>query len=190
MNLKRTVAPVAEPVTWLECQEHLRLDDETDKTYVEALIAAAREYAEQATGRALMAQTWQLKRDAFWPGTLLLPCPPLVSVSSITYTDVDGNTQTADASLYTVDTSSEPGRVFLAYNQTWPTTRSIEDAVTVTYTAGYASASVVPQAIKQAIMILVAHWYANREPVTTGSMAQVPMSAESLLGMNHHGWRF
>ena len=189
MHLKRTVDPVAEPITWAECMAHLRLDDETEKNYIESLIVAAREYAEQATGRALMTQTWELKLDRF-PPVIVVPFPPLQS-ATISYVDTNGTTQTLGTGVYTVNTSAEPGRIYEAYNQTWPSVRDQEDAVTVTYVAGYTSASAVPQTIKQAMMILVTHWFAVREPIITGTIvADTPMSVQSLLGMNNHGWQF
>jgi uncharacterized phiE125 gp8 family phage protein len=45
------------------------------------------------------------------------------------------------------------------------------NAVTVTYTAGYGSASDVPQAIKHWIMMTVASMYENRESSAPGAAA-------------------
>jgi uncharacterized phiE125 gp8 family phage protein len=48
-------------------------------------------------------------------------------------------------------------------------------------TAGYANAAAVPEAIKTAIKMMVAHWYANRETVAAQQMTTVPFAAEHLL---------
>lgn len=197
MNLNCTTAPTSEPVTWAELQAHARIVGNDDQTYGESLITAARQYAEQYTGLALMPQTWTLKLDNFWSdghvmrgAVITAPRPPLVSVTSITYVDTNGTTQTLSASAYTVNTAAFPGRIYEAYGYTWPSVRDVEDAVTVVYVAGYANAAAVPKSIKQAILILANHWYANREPVANVSMNAVPMSVESLLGMHNHGYQF
>jgi hypothetical protein len=95
--------------------------------------------------------------------------------------------ETVDTDVYFVDTTSLPGRVGLAYEQEWPTdvTAGI-GAVQVNYVAGYGAASAVPQTIKHAILLLIGHWYVNREAVGP-SMSDVPMAVSSLLGSEWAG---
>lgn len=197
MNLNCTTKPTTEPVTWAELQAHARIVGNDDQTYGESLITAAREYAEQVTGLAIMPQTWTMKLDNLWydgsvvrGGAITVPRPPLVSVSSIAYVNDTGTTSTIAASVYTANIASSPGRIYEAYGQSWPLVRDQEAAVTVVYVAGYATAAAVPKSIKQAILILANHWYANREPVASVSINAVPMSVESLLGMHQHGYQF
>jgi hypothetical protein len=64
---------------------------------------------------------------------------PLVDITQIQYVDSGGDTQTLSTDTYTVDTDSTPGRYYQAYNQSWPATRAIPKAVTVSYRAGYAT---------------------------------------------------
>lgn len=186
LSILRTVDATVEPVTAAEAKAHMRILNADDDTYIEGLITAARQHAEHYTERAFVTQTWTLKLDRFpdYFGDIRLPKPLLISVSSITYVDLDGTTQTLSSALYEVDAQSQPARIRPAYGQSWPTTRDQFNAVTITYTAGYgAAATAVPKAIKQAIMIMVAHWYENREPIITGTIvAEVPMSANALLG--------
>jgi len=49
--------------------------------------------------------------------------------------------------------------------------------------AGYgAAASDVPQPLRQAVLLLVAHWFERREPVELGSALEtVPMTVGGLL---------
>jgi hypothetical protein len=93
---------------------------------------------------------------------------PLVSVDSITYTDVDGTTQTLSPSAYKVDNITEPGRIVPAYGTTWPGTRNEINAVTVQFTCGYGAAAAVPEPIKSWIKLRVGSMYENREEVATG----------------------
>jgi uncharacterized phiE125 gp8 family phage protein len=172
-----STAPTVEPVTVNEARDFLRIDFDDDEVLVGALITAAREYVEGYTERALVNQTWTVKMDDFWGDCVLeLPYPPLSSVTSITYVDTDGASQTVATATYTVDTDSEPGRIYLAYGKTWPTARSERNAVTITFVAGYgAAASAVPDRAKTAIKMLVGDMYENRETVLTGTIvAEIP----------------
>lgn len=177
-------APATEPVTTAELKSHLRVDSTDEDTLIASLGTAARQYVEEQTRRALVTQTWVLKLDEFpeSDGEILLPRPPLVSVSSVTYVDTAGSTQTLSSSVYSVDTTDTPGRITLAYDQTWPTVRDQRNAITVTYVAGYGAASAVPDALKAAIKLLVGHWFTNREGVVTGTIAtEIPMAVDALL---------
>ena len=174
-------APAEEPVTVTEAKAHLRVDDTNSDTLITSLIVAAREYAETFTRRALITQTWDWIADGF-PGTIVLPLPRLVSVTSITYIDSDGNSQTLAASTYTVDTDSEPGRIVPAFGKSWPVTRAVFNAVTVRFVAGYGAAAAVPQTIKQAMLLLIGHWYDHREAVAHAqTVVEVPMAVDTLL---------
>ncbi len=116
-------------------------------------ILAAREYGETCTHRAFITQTWEWKRGGFpCDDVIWIPKPPLVSVTSVTYVDPAGVTQTWSASLYTVDAPSGPkaraGRIVPNYGEIFPATRDVVNAVTIRFVAGYGAASVVPSLLK------------------------------------------
>jgi uncharacterized phiE125 gp8 family phage protein len=137
--IKQTTAPTVEPISLQECKDHLRLDGDLEDAHLSALISAARGWVEGFWGRQLVAATWKLTLDAFPSGTIGLLYPPLISVSSISYVDTGGTTQTLSTSTYTADTESEPARIVPAYNEDWPDTRDVINAVAVTYRAGFAA---------------------------------------------------
>lgn len=183
-TLVEDTAPTTEPLTTAEAKKHLRVDIADDDTYIDALVAAARQYAETATNRQFVSATW----DAIWdwfPPFFTLRKPPLQSVTSIIYLDSAGASQTLSSSEYQVITSREPGEVHLAPTSSWPTTESGRlDAVTVKYIAGYGAASAVPDGIKQAILLLVGAWYENREQIVVGAVVNElkgSVAADSLL---------
>lgn len=166
MALQRTTAPAALPVSLIEAKAHLRVDTTDDDLLITALIGSATELAEQATGRALMAQTWQLSLDTF-PCAAELTRVPVQAVTSLVYADVTGTDQTLALANYTLCNSDDysPARVVPAWSKSWPAIRSQPNAVRITYTAGYASAALVPESIKSWIKLMVGAMYENREAV-------------------------
>lgn len=123
-----------------------------------------------------MTATYTLKLDRFpFDDYIDLPKPPLVSVTSVSYVDLTGATQTFSASRYEVDTDGEPGRIYLKYGESWPSTRTQRNAVTIVFVAGYGDASDVPENIKHSIKLKAAHWYENREGSVPGvSIVSLP----------------
>jgi uncharacterized phiE125 gp8 family phage protein len=200
-SLKRTVAsfdesPTVFPVSLAELKDHVRVDGSSEDDYLEALLGVATEFCENATWRAFLTQTWEVKYDGFpaHDDDILLPRPPLQSVSSIVYIDSHGVTQTLAASEYQVDADAQPARLRPARGKSWPSTRSnTQNTVTVTQVAGYGdAASDVPRTLRHAIKFLAAHLYEERQPVVVGSGLNVhdlPMGIQSLLRMNSmRGW--
>ena len=181
-SLTETVAPVAEPVTTAEAKLHLRVDHGDEDAYIDTLVATARQHIELVTRRAMVDTTFTLKMDAF-PTEIRPPRSPLSSVSSITYVDTDGATQPLSASVYSVDTDTEPGRISLAFNQSGPDIREQNNAVVVTFVAGYGSAATdVPAALVTTVKMLAGHYYEFPVPVIAGATAtKIPMNIESLI---------
>lgn len=116
-------------------------------------LVAAREYGETFTHRQFITATWDDKRPGFPCADVIeLPLAPLVSVTSVSYVDTNGVTQTWSASLYTVDAPVGPkarfGRIVPNYGQVFPSTRDVVNAVTIRFVAGYGAASAVPTLVK------------------------------------------
>lgn len=178
-----TSAPSAEPVTLAEARDWLKLDatgsPEThpDDDIVSALIAAARRQCEDVEcHNQIVTATYTAKLDRFPAGDcdlIYLPKPPLQSVTSITYIDEDGATQTWDAANYIVHAPDRaPGFVELGVNKDWPDTRDQKNAVTITFVCGYGAASAVPDGIKQWILANVAARYETREAETANRVVK------------------
>ena len=184
MALTIEVAPTVEPVTRNEAKLHCRIDSTDEDTYVDGLIAAARRAIEIQTGRALVTQTLRLTRDIFPASRVLrLERPPLQSITSVKYQDTADVEQTLSAASYQADAKSTPGRLVLKDGYTWPSTKNNANSVTVIYVAGYGLEAAVPQDLKQAVLLLTAHLYANREPVDVRPGAgaiQIPKTIDYL----------
>lgn len=168
-------------VTWAEADAHLRLDgDDLQQAYVESLIAAAMAHVDGPNGilgRSVGAQTLELRTCGFPRSSLILPYGPVGTIESVKYLDLAGVEQTLDEGLFELT-----GDVLrLAHGQAWPSPRGDAECVRIRYTAGWETAD-VPAPIKAAILLLVGHWFANREGVTTGQAAiETPMAVDRLL---------
>jgi len=177
MPLDLKTAPATEPISTADAKSHLRVDVSDDDTLIDGLVTAAREHVEGLTRRALIDQTWYLVLDRFPASDLtpiVVPLPPLKSVSSITYVDTAGTTQTWAASKYDVDSPSGPkarrGRIAPAFDEVYPDTREQLNAVTIEFIAGYgAGGANVPEPIILGMKLLVGHWYEHRESVVVGA---------------------
>ena len=200
MRFSVTSGPSAEPISTAEAKTQLRIDGSSEDTLIGNYITAARGMLEKQMRRAFITQTIALKLDAFpfadnlnkrrrsleqgfgGNGTILLPRSPAIAITSVQYVDTDGATQTLSGSKYTLDTTSEPARLYPAYDEDWPDTRDIPTAVTVTYTAGFGgSASDVPEEIRLAIRLLVGVYYEQREAISTMNWTEVPLGLQALV---------
>jgi len=203
MGLSLFSAPTDEPVSLIEAKQHCRIDSTDDDGLLAGYILAARSWAEDYTRRAFMTQTWDYRIDASiasgesvsgWPEVKVgsacyqrihLPKPPLISVTSITYVDSNGVSQTLAADQYLVNAYSIEGIIDPAYGVTWPSVRRQMNAITVRFVCGYGANPGTGQEldrIRQAILLTVGHWYENRESVNVGNIVtEVPQAAEMLL---------
>lgn len=193
--LQQTVAPTDEPVSLEELKDHCRVDLDEDDDVLLSLEQMARESLETETGRQFLTATYVMALDTFpgarhWSGSwscrdgIRVPRPPLQSVTSITYTDTAGETQTLATSVYGVDAYSEPGRIYLKPSQSWPSTYDVPNAVLVTFVAGWVDTTKMPQGLKQAIKLWVADAYENREASTEKSLTEIPLGVQRLVWLN------
>ena len=179
MALVLVTPPAGEPVSLTEARAHLRVSADDEDALIAGYILAARQWVERTTQRKLATQTWDWQLDEFSP-CLTPPVSPLQSVTSIQYTDPDGALQTLPSSEYQVDTGSLLARIAPAYGKAWPATRAQLHAVTVRLVIGYSTA--MPEEFRHAILMLVAHWYENREAIAAPNAgAPVPLGVQSLL---------
>lgn len=195
-----TVPPAVEPIQRDELVKlDLKLSDDTiEDDLLDIYIQAAREYVEDITGRSLITQTRVVKLDYFPPapyGALEVyfespePWWPTITLTHgrvqddsvvIKYFDTDDVEQTLSTSEYWVDTHGDIARV-IAKN-TWPNTYCRPNAVTIEYVAGYGDApGDVPAAIRRACLLMVGHFYENRQEVTPFNVKQIPAGVDTLL---------
>jgi len=188
MGLTLITGPTTEPVTMEEAKQHLRVDVSDDDGLIAGYVLAARRYIESQTG-PLMQQTWDYTVDREWPMVggfyaIRLPFSPCSSVTSVSYVDTAGASQTLSAGLYQTVLNVPIPYIAKAYNQSWPAIRDVPAAITVRAVYGYgASPGAVPDPLRQAILLMVGRFYEHREEVVVGAIpSSVPMGVEALIG--------
>ena len=160
---------------------HLRVTHTDEDTLIAGRIKAARRWCERYCRRGFMTQTLRLRLDEFPDdddGLIRLPFGTTASVSSITYVDFEGATQTLAADRYQTDLDTVPARIAPAYGYIWPATRCQMAAVTVTYVVGAATAD---DDVKAAILLVMADLYENREASIIGASYVANPAVLSLL---------
>jgi uncharacterized phiE125 gp8 family phage protein len=186
----RAVATVASAACSFGVDVITKTGDVTEDTLLSALITAAREYCENFTGRALATQTIEAYLDDFpCEDYIEIPKPPLQSVTSVKYKDSAGTETTMTVTTqYIVDTDSDVGRIFLPYAVSWPSfTPYPKNAVIIRTVVGYYASNLIPASIKQAMLLLIGHWYANREAVGQVS-GPMEFSVKALLSQYRVRW--
>lgn len=180
MTLVQTAQDGAEPVSLSEAKDHLRVDSGEQDMLILGLVSAAREWAEVVTRRALVDTAYRLDL-AGWPsyGVIVLPRPPLKTLTHVKYYDDANVLQTWATTQYQVSAPVGPwaprAEIRLASDAAWPSTYDRVDAVQVTFEAGYGAS--VPRAVKSAILILLTHLFEHR-----GDAAEsLPPAARALL---------
>ena len=159
--IKRTTEPTSEPVSKAELKSNLRLDGSDQDDMLDVLIQASREAIEARLHRTLVNTTYTQYYDSF-PKTIELYRPPVSVVTSIKYYDVAGDLQTVDAGDYVTDLNSLPPRI--NPTESWLDTEIRTGAVEILFTAGYgADSTSVPDAIRQAILMLASDVYEHPE---------------------------
>lgn len=206
------VTPAAvEPVTLAQAREYLRFDAPTEDDGIQRLITAARRVCETILRQTIPIQTFDWFLDGFpaspgyynrairaagptfgpgWlPGSssqaaaLNVPGPPLISVESITYSDLGGMAHVMDPTTYQVSTGWGR-RIAPAPYAIWPVTLPALDAVVVRYTAGRVDPDPV---VVQAMLRIVAENFEERKITAPGAAVRIPDGIDLLLAAADRG---
>jgi uncharacterized phiE125 gp8 family phage protein len=187
MGLVQTSDPAAFPIHIAEIRAHLRF--EGMGTEEDALLMgyarSAVDYVEEELGRPLIERSYELTLERFpcrFGEPIRIPPAPLQAVTSVVYLDALGMEQTLPTADYVAFGIGDQGGIALAQGKSWPSTRCHPEAVTINFTAGFGpDHNHVPEAIRHALLMLVAHWSGCRE----ASASDVPVAVPEVLS----AWR-
>lgn len=179
-KLKLKVAPPITAVSLAEAKDHLRVDGTDDDAYITTLINVATEAVQNYTRLQLMDATFQMFLDSF-PACIDLYISPVKDITHVKYYDADNVLQTLSADDYDVDYKDSPGKIYPAANKSWPTIYNRKNAVEIQFNAGETLAANVPDAIKQAMLLIIGHYYENRLDVVNTLNRELPKGSEYLL---------
>jgi len=175
-------APALEPLSLVEAKAWLKVDSTADDTLILALITAARVHIEQATRLLLLTQSWKLVADCWpcqrqWRGRIVdVPLSPVQSVTSITLYDEEDVVTPVNPATYRLDRSQVNPR--LIFSALPPAPQRLAQGIEIALVNGFGdTAATVPEPLRQAMRLLLAHFYLNRGDVT----APVPTSVQALI---------
>ena len=174
-----TTPPAVEPVTLTEVKAHLRLGLSDEDDAITRMIVSARRYLEQQTGLVFITQGWSCFRDA-WPeaGEVKLPVGPVQSLGDVKVLGEDDVAAVIDPAHYFLDSASRPARLVLRASRIWPPPGRAGNGIEIEVTAGFgATASAMPQPLREALLQLVAHWYGHRGDESV----RLPLTVESIV---------
>lgn len=188
-TIRRTEAPEVTPVTLAQVKAHCRIDGDDDDEYLSSLIGAAVSYldADGILGRAMVTQSWAQWAGNF-PGWVRLQIGPFMALTAIDYYDTAGILQSAALADFETRLAGDyvickpkPGNV-------WPICEARADAIRISYTAGFGGPSDVPAGIRHALLLIIGHWYENREAATDLPMKELPLAVDALIGAARVSW--
>lgn len=183
MSLTLISGPALEAVTLAEAKHYLRLGDPAEDVLVQSLIVTSRAHIEAALGLALVTQSWRLAIDR-WPddGIVEVAIAPLRSVTAIRARMIGASPVTLPLAGFAIDTGLRPARIALRPGAIPLTTEPIS-GLEIDLVAGFGDQPAdVPPPIRHALLLLVSHWYENREPALVGHPStRIPLSVSDLL---------
>jgi uncharacterized phiE125 gp8 family phage protein len=168
MKFHLVTAPTVEPLTTSEAKTHLRVTHAEDDGYIASLITAARIFVEKHTSRQLLEATWKMFLDKMpESGVIFIPKTPIKSITHVKYYDLDNVLQTMSSGNYISDIYGFPGRIQI---DEIPSVYDRINAIEVQFVAGDSAAASVSQLVKQAMFMIIADMYENRNEEISGTI--------------------
>lgn len=182
--LKRTTPSTFEPVSVQRAKHNSNIPD-TEKafdSFLQDCVKAARDYIEKQLGCCICEASYTLTLSKFPTYAIPIPVWPVQSVESIAYKDTNNANQAVTFANIVQPINDDRYSIYLADWEAFPTSRDTPNAITVSFTAGWSSQETIPPTIARAILMMVSHWFENRETVLIGTASkELEFSVNALL---------
>lgn len=162
-TLRRTTSPQGLAVSLEAAKNHLRVAGSSQDDLITNLIKAVTEQLERDIERCIITAGWSQSQDCF-PSkgqSVVLNMSKATTITSVTYVDSDGNSQTLDPAQYELDLGRN-ALVCLNDDDGWPETlqtQSGRDVVFINFNCGTTDPNCVPHLFKQALLIEIGRYY-------------------------------
>jgi uncharacterized phiE125 gp8 family phage protein len=173
----------------------LRVDaPEDEEQTLKALVRGAAGFLERRTGYVILQGQYELLAPAWWTGPAEVMRTPLRSIDAIEYQGARDDWTAVDPLHYWTSPRERSFLIRLLDTFSRPALWQNEDCVRVRFTAGFDTEEStdgeqpMDPALRTCLMMLVGHYYANRELFLAGKLEQVEMTAGSLLGTLRTFW--
>lgn len=186
-NTILTTGSATPVVTLTEVKAHLKLDTSADDTLITSLIASATDLAEKYTKLDFITKTYKTYLREFKDYIEIRKAPSVV-ISSVKYYDINGALQTLSNTTYALAVSSSFPILYATTNNSFPSVSSvIPQPIIIEYTCGYgATAAYTPDAVKQALLIIIAYMYEDRGDTLTGNGVESDNGMQSIPKLARH----
>ncbi|MDD2870233.1 head-tail connector protein [Neomegalonema sp.] len=165
-------------------RDQIRIADDFDDATLKRHRAAAFGHLsgpEGVIGIALAPETWRMTLPGF-PTRLRIPLGPVQSVVSVSCRTPEGGVETLPPETWRAALDLDPAELI----GVWPQTQPAPDAVRVDFVAGFAPED-FPEAIRQAIHLLVGHWDRYREAGAQDAVKKIPHGVFDLIAPYRRG---
>lgn len=183
-SLVVTSLPNTEPITLTDIKRHLNVSVDDDDPLIPVYSAAARKQFEHLTNRIVLPTEFTYHLET-WCHPIRFPVCSVTAVASVGYYDEDNVQQSFTG--YSTDFTGCPALLWHPDEEYPALTTARFRPITIAFTAGWLSVSVVPPDVKLAIALLTAHYFSNREAYGEVDFKETPMGFTHLCSMYDTG---
>lgn len=200
--LARLTKPAGLAVKLADAKKHLRIDHDDDDDWLKLFLPVAIEFIEGETNLFLAPVTVQYRmpdwygagaREHAGAWSIRLPAAPVRDVERVSYLDKASAEQELAAELWRWERVDRHGKADLTYDAGFGRPElqaNRRDVVFITFAAGFDlpdqsgsgddPALQLPALATAGVLLLIGHWFENREETTAGALSRLAPGVGSI----------